>query len=78
MTAVVLLLCPKGVPSIGDIRLTGVQSANSAGVVEFYAGGTTGWVTICNDFWDSLDASVACVQLGYESGVATFFDTSSL
>ena len=47
--------------SFGDIRLRGGQNATS-GRVEVFNGTT--WGTVCDDFWSSNDATVACRQLG--------------
>ena len=48
--------------SDGDIRLVG--GANSLeGRVEICQNNT--YITICDDFWDELDARVVCRQLGY-------------
>ena len=67
-----------GAPIQGDVRLSGSRANESAGAVEIYRGSSTGWVTVCDDFWDRTDASVACMQLGYESGVATSFNPRNL
>ena len=32
------------------------------------------WGQICGEFWDHQDATVACQQLGYKGGKASFYD----
>ena len=67
-----------GEPAVGDIRLTGYPFASSQGIVEYYQGSSVGWVTLCTELWDAVDANVACIQLGYESGAVQNLQTSFL
>ena len=62
----------------GDIRLQGGNA--TSGRVEFCRGYSrlaypfgryqqlyySKWGTVCDDFWDAMDAQVACRQLGFE------------
>lgn len=46
--------------SFGDIRLRGRRTTTS-GRVEVFSGR---WGTVCDDYWSSNDANVACGRLG--------------
>ena len=47
-----------------DVRLFHFDGDNeNEGRVEFCRSGR--WTLVCNDFWDSDDATVLCRQLGY-------------
>ena len=46
----------------GDIRLQG-GSNEREGRVEVC--NNQAWGTVCDDFWDTVDAGVACFQMGY-------------
>jgi deleted-in-malignant-brain-tumors protein 1 len=49
----------------GAVRLaSSTQSVDSVfGRVDVCVNGT--WGTICSDFWENIDASIVCKQLGY-------------
>ena len=47
----------------GTIRLISGSSFPNRGRIEVCMNNT--WGTVCTDYWDNLDAAVACHQLGY-------------
>ena len=48
--------------TVGELRLRGGGMATS-GRIEVFNG--TAWGTVCDDYWSSNDARVACRQLGF-------------
>ena len=52
----------------GYIRLAGGNG--TAGRVEVCIGGI--WGTVCDDFWDNVDARVVCRQLGLPSSCESY------
>ena len=61
-------------PLDGALRFSNTfsSSSTSSGRVEVYYNGA--WGTVCDDLFGSVDADVACRQLGYSS--ASFYGTA--
>ena len=58
----------------GEIKLVGGTS-DSEGRVEVCLNGQ--WGTVCHDFWGSVDAQVACRQLGFSTTGMLYFITTT-
>ena len=63
-TCVVIILA-SSCATTGSIRLVGGTAAFNGRVEVCY---NNVWGTVCDDYWDNTEASVACKQLGY-SGI---------
>ncbi|XP_072166902.1 scavenger receptor cysteine-rich domain superfamily protein-like [Diadema setosum] len=58
-----------GVPETGAVRLADGSGSHEGRVEIFY---DSQWGTVCDDYWDILDASVVCRQLGFSSATDAF------
>jgi hypothetical protein len=54
----------QGTPSSGSVRLVGCRSDGCCRLEVSYSGS---WGTVCDDFWEQLDTTVACRQMGCSS-----------
>ena len=64
-------------PEYGDLRLvkgTNASSLHLSGRLEIFVNGQ--WGTICDDFFDQIDANVACQQLGF-AGATSYITSAS-
>ena len=59
----------------GEIKLVGGTS-DSEGRVEVCLNGQ--WGTVCHDFWGSVDAQVACRQLGFSATGMLYYITATI
>ena len=60
---ILLLICYLLAPCTnGDLRLVG-GNVDQEGRVEICIGNI--WGTICDDYWNNMDAQVVCGRLGY-------------
>ncbi len=62
---IVNVFAPLDVCTDGTLRLQ--DGEYNSGRVEVCNGGV--WGTVCDDFWDITDATIACRQLDFPAGV---------
>lgn len=65
-------------PRYGDLRLVRGTVADltfTSGRLEVYALGQ--WGTVCDDYFDHIDADVACKQLGFAEAISFRLSTNA-